>query len=137
MTDNAGSGAVAWRWRYADDFTWNYRAHGPEPVDDMQGLVAEPLYAIPDAAQARIRELEAQVRHLEEREIALVRHHGEAMSQIVKLEEAVIATHAAFENIPIGYPLKQNGQTIDHTLLNEAKRLCSNALTSSAPEESQ
>jgi len=46
-----------------------------------------------------------------------------------ELQEAVVAAHAAFEAIPIGFPLQQNGRTIDHTLLNEAKRLCELALS--------
>lgn len=45
-----------------------------------------------------------------------------------QLQEAVAAAHAAFEAIPIGFPLQQNGRTIDHTLLNEAKRLCEMAV---------
>jgi Lar family restriction alleviation protein len=46
-----------------------------------------------------------------------------------QLQEAVAAAHAAFQAIPIGYPLQQNGRTIDHTLLNEAKRLCELAVS--------
>jgi len=46
-----------------------------------------------------------------------------------ELQVAVVAAHAAFEAIPIGFPLQQNGRTIDHTLLNEAKRLCELALS--------
>jgi hypothetical protein len=51
-----------------------------------------------------------------------------------QLQEAVAAAHAAFEAIPIGYPLQQNGRTIDHTLLNEAKRLCEIAVSDTSTD---
>jgi len=51
-----------------------------------------------------------------------------------ELQEAVVAAHAAFEAIPIGFPLQQNGRTIDHTLLNEAKRLCELALSGTSTD---
>ena len=51
-----------------------------------------------------------------------------------ELQEAVVAAHAAFEAIPIGFPLQQNGRTIDHTLLNEAKRLCELALSDTSTD---
>lgn len=46
-----------------------------------------------------------------------------------RLRSAVKSAHAAFEAIPIGRPLEQNGRPIDHTLLNEAKRQCESALS--------
>lgn len=48
-------------------------------------------------------------------------------ARVESLTAAVAAAHAAFQAIPIGYPLQQNGRTIDHTLLNMAKDLCERA----------
>lgn len=44
------------------------------------------------------------------------------------LVAAVTAAHAALQALPIGSPLQQNGCVIDHTALNEAKRLCELAM---------
>lgn len=54
-----------------------------------------------------------------------------------QLREAVAAAHAAFQAIPIGYPIQQNGRTIDHTLLNEAKRLCEEAMAMTSTDRAE
>jgi hypothetical protein len=85
----------------------------------------EKLYAV-SADNPRTRE------HLSDEidwvDAEMERRRGHAQRQ-QQLQEAVAAAHAAFEAIPIGYPLQQNGRTIDHTLLNEAKRLCELAVS--------
>lgn len=63
MSEKEG-GAVAWRtrWKTGNERDrewemWTYRNEQPSPHPAM---IIEPLYAIPDAAQERIRELEAE-----------------------------------------------------------------------------
>lgn len=54
--------------------------------------------------------------------------HNCECSICLERTEAVRAARAAFQALPIAWPLHQNGKPIDHTLLNEAKRLCEDAL---------
>jgi hypothetical protein len=117
------------RWLRAE----NERLRGNDKFEPVDGL-ADWLKHMQELNRtlAHIPEMAAHIDNLKKWENA-VRSYGHAQRQ-QQLQEAVAAAHAAFEAIPIGYPLQQNGRTIDHTLLNEAKRLCEIAVSDTSTD---
>ncbi len=51
---------VAWRHRFQEWQPWEYSSKDPHDAEQ----IVEPLYAQPASSQARIRELESEVRQL-------------------------------------------------------------------------